>query len=446
MPEWRMPGEDAWTRYAIWGPVRDDVKRGEADGWVWVRKKIGEEERRAFQHPMTRDLFSEHDLTDMLMGRLHRRATTPADAVALLGDVDALLNSGAKADTKDEEGRTLLHLAAMRQSSPEVVKALVNAGARLEEKDSRGRTVLDYAKARRESGILASLGDGAPAEAESPDPPVEPQSTPERARTRPQPVESAAAALPTPDRPQRPSESFEGQETTFLTDKLLEALRRPAKTAAEVAALLGDVNALLRLGAKADAPDEEGRTALHVAAMWQSGPEVVTALLRAGAAPRLRDTVGQTALSYAIERRQSDMVHVLISRMMPAERQVRHPEGKPMGPEPAVARGRAHPPKVRGRLVGPRAVETAGEPAAATRPRVPQRKPPRPTPLARKPQANYLAALRRSGIRMSDVVPEMTFCGALGELAVVFVLHLTASRPMHAPRFRPTSGTEERKR
>ena len=82
MPEWRKPGTDAWTRYPIWGPVRDDLRQGRADGWSWVRKKIGEEEQRAFRHPKTRDLFSGHDLTDMLLDAVQRRVNTDAEAAA----------------------------------------------------------------------------------------------------------------------------------------------------------------------------------------------------------------------------------------------------------------------------------------------------------------------------------------------------------------------------
>ena len=104
MPEWRKPGTDAWTRYAIWGPVRDDLRQGRAEGWAWVRKKIGEEEQRAFLHPTTHDLFSGQDLTDMLLAALQRRVSTEAEAAAVLEDVDALLRAGATADAKDEEG------------------------------------------------------------------------------------------------------------------------------------------------------------------------------------------------------------------------------------------------------------------------------------------------------------------------------------------------------
>ena len=166
MPEWRKPGTDAWMRYAIWGPLREDIRQGRADGWTWVRKKIGEEEQRAFRHPKTRDLFSDQDLTDMLLGVLQRRASTEADAAAVLEDVDALLRAGATADAKDEEGRTLLHWAAMRQSGPEVVKALVDAGAPPGAKDGNGRTALDHAEGRPESEMVAVLRDLVPAAVE----------------------------------------------------------------------------------------------------------------------------------------------------------------------------------------------------------------------------------------------------------------------------------------
>ena len=126
-----------------------------------MRKKIGERERRAFQHPKTCDLFSEHDLTDMLVSALQSRRV--GDAALRLEDVNGLLKSGAKADAQDEEGRTPLHWAAIRQSDPAIVKALVHAGASPKTKDGRGQSARDYAKERRESAMVAVLGELVPA-------------------------------------------------------------------------------------------------------------------------------------------------------------------------------------------------------------------------------------------------------------------------------------------
>ena len=154
------------TRYAIWGPVRDDLRQGIADGWTWVRKRIGEEEQRAFLHPKTHDLFSEQDLTDMLLEALQRRRSTEADSAAVLESIHGLLRAGAKAEARDEEGRTPLHWAAMRQAGSDVVKALVDAGAVPGAKDGAGRTALDHAEGRRESEIVAVLRELVPAAVE----------------------------------------------------------------------------------------------------------------------------------------------------------------------------------------------------------------------------------------------------------------------------------------
>jgi uncharacterized protein len=74
---------------------------------------------------------------------------------------------------------------------------------------------------------------------------------------------------------------------------LLSAIAR--RQCAVVAALIG-------AGARVDAKNSGGATALMIAALVSDGLPMLNALLEAGADPRLRDHYGRTALFYAAER------------------------------------------------------------------------------------------------------------------------------------------------
>ena len=62
-----------------------------------------------------------------------------------------------------------------------------------------------------------------------------------------------------------------------------------------------DINAAIKAGADVNARDEDGWTALMVAAWKNSNPEVITALLKAGADVHARTESGRTALIIAAE-------------------------------------------------------------------------------------------------------------------------------------------------
>ena len=60
--------------------------------------------------------------------------------------ITALLKAGAEVNARDEDGKTPLILAARYNSSPEVITALLKAGANTKAKEIGGKTALDCAK------------------------------------------------------------------------------------------------------------------------------------------------------------------------------------------------------------------------------------------------------------------------------------------------------------
>lgn len=61
------------------------------------------------------------------------------------------------------------------------------------------------------------------------------------------------------------------------------------------------VEECLRHGADPNAPDDEGQTALHLAARWEADPKVIDALVAAGAYADLPDNVGKTPIDWAVD-------------------------------------------------------------------------------------------------------------------------------------------------
>jgi ankyrin repeat protein len=59
------------------------------------------------------------------------------------------------------------------------------------------------------------------------------------------------------------------------------------------------ITELLKAGADINARDEEGRTALMIAAKYNKDPEVIAVLLKAGADARVKDNSGHTALDWS---------------------------------------------------------------------------------------------------------------------------------------------------
>ncbi|GHS99151.1 hypothetical protein AGMMS50276_22240 [Synergistales bacterium] len=65
---------------------------------------------------------------------------------------------------------------------------------------------------------------------------------------------------------------------------------------------LNEVRAAIKNGADVNAKDEHGATALMLAALYNSNPEVISLLLERGANANIIDKTGKRAIDYAEER------------------------------------------------------------------------------------------------------------------------------------------------
>jgi ankyrin repeat protein len=78
------------------------------------------------------------------------------------------------------------------------------------------------------------------------------------------------------------------------------------------------VRMLLDQGAKVNARNHDGATALMLASGMAGDPKM-DVLLSNGADPRAKDKSGKTALSYAKESRREDKIHVLKRAVLQAQ-------------------------------------------------------------------------------------------------------------------------------
>lgn len=190
-----------------------------------------------------------------------RSGMTPLVIAASEGSVEcvrALTKAGAKTESRGADGRTALIYAAGWGDAAKV-EALLEAGARVDARANDGWTALMFAAARGEVGSVRALtSNGADVNAAN--------------KWRQTPLMAAAR--------------------TGSVEK---------------------VGALLEAGAIASQQDQDGNTALAIAASSEVGVEALEALIRAGSPVNAADRDGVTPLMKAAERGDAEAVRVLLA-------------------------------------------------------------------------------------------------------------------------------------
>ncbi|HXI23433.1 MAG TPA: ankyrin repeat domain-containing protein [Pyrinomonadaceae bacterium] len=210
--------------------------------------------------------------------------------------VRTLIMAGARADTKDDSGRTPL-MRLGDKASPELVRELLSAGARVNDRDETGNTALMYAASSNSPAVIKELIDNG-------------------AKVDFKDQESKTALM---------FAATDGENGPANAKLLIDAGARvndkdtSGKTPLMMAGEEGDpetLKLLLSHGAEVNEKDNEGNTALMLVA-GTTDDESLLALLNAGADMTFRNAEGKTALGIAREADHHEIVKLLEARGAP---------------------------------------------------------------------------------------------------------------------------------
>ncbi len=212
--------------------------------------------------------------------------------------VRALLQAGAPAGERDEQGRTLLIGSAPRKNQAQIVKLLVQAGLDVKARDEDDSTVLQHAAfwGWTPSGIRALVRAGASVHARNRDG-VTPLGAPwllsvKQAKLCMRALVKAGANI---DETNAKGETIIMQKLPFFDVEGIEFL--------------------LSLGASLEARNKEGNTVLAHAISWSFFHLVpmVKFLLSRGADLHARNLQGESILDLARQRKNPELVKFLVS-------------------------------------------------------------------------------------------------------------------------------------
>ncbi|XP_065346539.1 uncharacterized protein LOC135943802 [Cloeon dipterum] len=204
----------------------------------------------------------------------------------VIDDLQKLLEYGVDVNLQDEEGFTALHLAARSNRNPQIVKILIEKGAKVNLTDNKKRTALHHAfKNNKVTEVVQKLIENG----------ADVNSQDEEGFT------ALHLAVRSKENPEIVKILLEKGAEVNLTDNKKRSVLHHAFEHLGLMVDTEGIQKLLEYGVDVDLQDEEGFTALHLAARSNKNPEVVKILLEKGAQVHLTDNKKRTALHHAFK-------------------------------------------------------------------------------------------------------------------------------------------------